>query len=227
MAGNSNYSDKVNEWIRTTLTTSPIARQQIAEGVATSALKQEATETPVEEPPIDIEVGLGSILDTPSIKDSKATYARAQLAAMDARAANNVGIDIPESGTATQKIATDKVLGTSGPTDYKQYTYGLDDELGAASSGRREGDVHAINLRAGDAGLDISTDSTMNPMDGSDGNPAFFRSRYPLLQTVVAPFKVHVPAYNLEATSSTLDPEKSAFQIATIIGGRPIPSYVG
>ena len=140
----------------------------------------------------------------------------------------STGFDIPEHDTATQKIATTRTLGIEGAHDYEQRVYGLDEQsMASASSGINEDDLHVVNLRAGNAGLNVSTDSVLNPMDGSNGNPAFFNKKYPLLQTRVMPFKVKIPAYNLEVTSETQDPDKLAYQIATMIGGKPIPTYIG
>ena len=189
-------------------------------GAMISALKRETAEPVVQPEPLTY--GLGSILDggvTGAAKD--------KLAALNEPIDKSVGVDIPSVDTATQKIATSRTLGTEGADNYNQYQYDLGDKRGAASSGEAVGDAYVENLRAGNAGLNIATGSTLNPIDGSDGNPAFFKGRYPLLNTTVAPFRVKIPQYNMEVTSETLDPEKLAFQVATMIGGRPVPTYVG
>lgn len=168
-------------------------------------------------------VGIGSVLGLPGQAKLQAKMAKAEQL-VD----TSTGVNIEDTGSAEQKIATTRTLGINGPQDIEQREYGLDEQsMAAASSGTNEGDLHTINLRAGNAGLNISTDSTLNPEDGSDGNPAFFNSKYPLLQTKVMPFKVKIPAYNMEVVSETLDPDKLAYQVATMIAGRPIPTYIG
>lgn len=192
------------------------------EGAMISAMKRPAPE-PVPFPEVpEYELGLGSVLETGDLSK------KAKLEALNAPIDQSQGVELQPIDTATEKIATSRVLGTEGADDYKQYEYGLNDKDGAASSGAREGDVYVENLRAGDAGLNIATGSVLNPLDGSDGNPAFFRNRYPALNTAkVEPFHVKIPAYNMEVTSDTLDPDKLAFQVATMIGGKPVPTYVG
>ena len=168
-------------------------------------------------------IGLGSVLGLPG-----QAKLQAKLEKNKPLVDTSTGVNVEDTGTAEQKIATTRTLGINGPYDIEQRTYGLDEEsMAAASSGTNEGDLHVVNLRAGNAGLNISTDSTLNPADGSDGNPAFFNSKYPLLQTKVMPFKVKIPAYDLEVMSETLDPDKLAYQVATMVAGRPIPTYIG
>ena len=168
-------------------------------------------------------IGLGSVLGLPG-----QAKLQAKLEKSKPLVDTSTGVNVEDTGAAEQKIATTRTLGINGPYDIEQRTYGLDEEsMAAASSGTNEGDLHVVNLRAGNAGLNISTDSTLNPADGSDGNPAFFNSKYPLLQTKVMPFKVKIPAYDLEVMSETLDPDKLAYQVATMVAGRPIPTYIG
>ena len=210
------------------------------EGALTAALRKESTkqEEPVgamtealrrgtqEQEPQTQEVPLielGEIYDIPSSL-KRAFDEEKHSGPID----KSKGIDFGEDGMATQKIATDRVLGTSGAGEYAQSIYdNLDGNLGAASSGANEDDVYVRNLRAGNAGLNIATDSELNPIDGSNGNPAMFGRRYPKLNTTVEPFKVRIPNYNLEVMSQTIDPEKLAYQVATSIAGKPVSPYVG
>lgn len=222
---------QVQAGIQELISGSPAVSKQEAEGAITRSLKNAPTGAvissltapqtpPVEEMPVR-EIGLGSVYALTGLGAAQ------KLAEASGPIDKSTGISIPERGTATEKIATDRQIGINGAGDYEQFTYGLDDTRGAASPGEAVGDTYVANLRAGNAGLNIATGSTLNSMDGSDGNPAFFGGRYPLLNTVVAPFKVKIPQYNLEVQSETLDPEKLAFQIATMIGGRPVPTYIG
>lgn len=151
----------------------------------------------------------------------------AKLAKLNEPIDKSTGIDIPENDISYQKIATARTLGINGPKDYKQFTYDMGDQRGQASPGTNIGDTFVADTMTGGAGLNIASSDTLRPMDMSEGNPAFFKSRYPLLETTVAPFKVKIPAYNIEVDSKTMDPDKLAFQVATMIGGSQLPMYMG
>lgn len=211
--------------INTLIKTSPASAKTEAQNLAIEPVAPE-----VVPPVVDYlnsqkipEVDLAGVLSLGAVNSKTA----ANVAELSEPIDKSIGVNIPEVGTATEKIATGRYQDIDKVRDINQFTYGLEDQMAAASSGSAENNAYVENLRAGNAGLNVATSSRLNPTDRQDGSEAFFGARYPLLQTTVSPFKVVIPEYNLEAKSQTLDPEKLAYQLATNIGGRPVPTYVG
>jgi len=220
MQTNKEIAEQIASAIKKTTDASPVQQNKESAEKIVAALNESKAQA--EQPQINL--GLGSMI---AAGGGVSPYKMAKLAEASEPIDKSIGVNIPEEGTATEKIATNYKQGIHGATDYSQSVYGLGDWRGAASAGTAEGDVNVANLRAGDAGLNISTDSTLRDISGAEGNPALFGRRYQLLNTTVAPFKVKIPQYNLEVMSETMDPEKLAYQVATMIGGRNVPSYVG
>ena len=87
------------------------------EGAMISAMKRPAPE-PVPFPEVpEYELGLGGILETGDLSK------KAKLEALNGPIDQSQGVELQPIDTATEKIATSRVLGTEGADDYKQYEY--------------------------------------------------------------------------------------------------------
>lgn len=132
--------------INTLIKTSPASAKTEAQNLAIEPVAPE-----VVPPIVDYlnsqkipEVDLAGVLSLGAVNSKTA----ANVAELSEPIDKSIGVNIPEVGTATEKIATGRYQDIDKVRDINQFTYGLEDQMAAASSGSAENNAYVENLRA-------------------------------------------------------------------------------